>query len=143
MAERVLYTELAAMAEAEGLRHGKRSLLPTSIAASHSPRRQGMRHMHTKHARRFTRMPSHRRTHTHAHTHSRRYTHVHACTDTQTRTGIHTHACTDTHTHTHRYVHVCDSILTGKKMTFLTLMHMNSDTSFQQSKTENVQSNST
>lgn len=48
MAESVLYTDRAARAEAEGLRHGKHSLLPKRVAASHSLQQQQMRHAHTK-----------------------------------------------------------------------------------------------
>lgn len=47
MAESVLYTDRAARAEAEGLRHGKHSSLPKRVAASHSLHRQQMRHAHT------------------------------------------------------------------------------------------------
>lgn len=47
MAESVLYTDGAARAEAEGLRHGKHSSLPKRVAASHSLQRQQMRHAHT------------------------------------------------------------------------------------------------
>lgn len=47
MAESVLYTDGAARAEAEGLRHGKHSSLPKRVAASHSLQQQQMRHAHT------------------------------------------------------------------------------------------------
>lgn len=47
MAESVLYTDGAARAEAEGLRHGKHSSLPKRVAASHSLQQQQMRQAHT------------------------------------------------------------------------------------------------
>lgn len=47
MAKSVLYTDRAARAEAEGLRHGKHSSLPKRVAASHLLRQQQMRHAHT------------------------------------------------------------------------------------------------
>lgn len=54
MAESVLYTDGAARAEAEGLRHGKHSSLPKRVAASHSLRQQQMRHAHTQTQRSHT-----------------------------------------------------------------------------------------
>lgn len=54
MAESVLYTDRAARAEAEGLRHGKHSSLPKRVAASHSLRQQQMRHAHTQTQRSHT-----------------------------------------------------------------------------------------
>lgn len=48
MVESVLNTDGASRAEAEGLRHGKHSLLPKRVAASHSLQLQQMRHTHTK-----------------------------------------------------------------------------------------------
>ena len=108
MAESVLYTELAAMAEAEGLRHGKRSLLPTSIAASHSPRRQGMRHMHTNtHADSHAcpRADTHARTHAHTCAPADTHTCMHAQTHRHAQGYTHMHALTDTHTHTHTFRH--------------------------------------
>lgn len=48
MAESILYTDMAARVEAEGLRHGKHSSLPKRVAASHSLLQQRMRHVHTR-----------------------------------------------------------------------------------------------
>lgn len=54
MAESFLYTDRAARAEAEGLRHGKHSSLPKRVAASHSLRQQQMRHAHIQTLRSHT-----------------------------------------------------------------------------------------
>lgn len=68
MAESVLYTDRAARAEAEGLRHGKHSSLPKRVAASHSLRQQQMRHARTQTQRSHTFFHTEKRPHTDVYT---------------------------------------------------------------------------